>query len=65
VAEARRRANGGSLSSYVNEALRRQVLADRRLKFLDEWEREFGPIPEELIAEAERTLAEADAEWPD
>jgi Arc/MetJ family transcription regulator len=57
VNEARRRSKGRSLSSYVNEGLRRQVLADRQRDLLDEWEREFGPIPEDV-------LKEAATEWP-
>jgi hypothetical protein len=56
--EARQRAQGRSLSAYVNEGLRRQVLADRQRELLVEWEREHGPIPEE-------ELAEAAASWPD
>jgi hypothetical protein len=55
--EARQRAQGRSLSAYVNEGLRRQVLADRQRELLVEWEREHGPIPEE-------ELAEAAASWP-
>lgn len=58
VSEARQRRKGRSLSSYVNEGLRRQVRADRQRELLDEWEREFGPIPEDV-------LAEAAAQWPD
>lgn len=51
LAEARRRAQGRSLSGYVNEGLRRQVLADRQRELLEAWEKEFGPIPEEALAE--------------
>ncbi|MFN2569470.1 MAG: hypothetical protein ABR564_07705 [Candidatus Dormibacteria bacterium] len=56
--EARRRSGGGNLSRYVTEGLRRQVLADRQADLLGDWERQFGPIPEELVAEM-------DALWPD
>ena len=58
LAEARRRVQGRSLSAYVNEGLQRQVLADRQRELLDEWEADFGPIPEEA-------LAEMAALWPD
>lgn len=50
--EARQRRNGRSLSAYINEGLRRQVLADRQRELLREWESEFGPIPREALAEA-------------
>ena len=56
--EARRRTGGHSLSAYVNEGLRRQILADRQREVLREWEHEFGPIPEEALAEAAEY-------WPD
>jgi hypothetical protein len=56
--EARQRSQGRSLSGYVNEGLRRQVLADRQRELLVEWEREFGPIPEDALTEM------ADL-WPD
>lgn len=56
--EARRRSGSGSLSGYISAGLRRQVLADRQAELLGEWERQFGPIPEELVAEM-------DALWPD
>lgn len=58
LSEARRRADGGSLSAYVNKGLRRQILADRQEELLRDWEAEFGPIPEEA-------LEEMAALWPD
>ncbi len=58
IAEARRRVNGNSLSAYVNAGLRKQVLADRQSDLLDEWERDFGPIPPEASAKIA-------SQWPD
>ncbi|MDQ2847353.1 MAG: CopG family transcriptional regulator [Actinomycetota bacterium] len=58
LAEARRRSEGYSLSAYVNNGLHRQVLVDRQREFLADWESEYGPIPEEA-------LAEMTALWPD
>lgn len=54
VAEGRAR----SLSSWVNDALKRQAEHDRRMKALDaaikEYEREHGAITDEDIREATR-----------
>ena len=58
LAEARRRAAGRPLSEYVNEGLRRKVLADRQAQLLEEWQAEFGPIPEESL----ERMADR---WPD
>jgi hypothetical protein len=58
VEEARRRSQGSSLSAYVSQGLKRQVLADRQAELLETWEKEFGPIPEDAIEEMVRL-------WPD
>jgi hypothetical protein len=58
LAEARQRARDGSLSAYVNKGLQRQILSDRQRELLDDWETEFGPIPDEALDEM-RAL------WPD
>ena len=58
LAEARRRVHGRSLSAYVNQGLRRQVLADRQREFMQAWDEESGPIPQEA-------LDEMAALWPD
>lgn len=58
LAEARERAMGRSLSAYVNDGLRRQVLADRQRELLADWEQEFGPIPDDVLEEMK-------ALWPD
>jgi hypothetical protein len=51
-----------SLSAWVNDALRRQVENDRRLRALDEfiaaYEAEHGEITEEEMVEAERSARE-------
>jgi hypothetical protein len=54
---ARGRARG-SLSAYLNEALRRRVKNELLDDALSDWEREFGAIPDDV-------LAEAAAQWPD
>jgi hypothetical protein len=52
LAEARDRAGRRELSSYVSDALRRQLQRDRLLEFLAQAEAEAGPIPEEALEEA-------------
>ena len=58
LAEARARVGRRELSSYVNEALRRQLQRDRLTGLLDEMEAESGPIPDEVMEEARRLWRE-------
>ncbi len=51
LAEARDRAGRRELSSYVNEAVRRQLQHDRLADLLAEMEAESGPIPDDVLAE--------------
>jgi Arc/MetJ family transcription regulator len=46
LAEARARAGRRGLSSYVNDALRRQLQRDRLAELLAEMEAESGPVPD-------------------
>jgi Arc/MetJ family transcription regulator len=52
LAEARSRAGRRELSSYVTDALRRQLQSDRLGELLQEMDLEAGPIPGELLEEA-------------
>ena len=52
LAEARERAGHRELSSYVNDALRRQVQRDRLADLLAAMDAESGPIPEDVMEEA-------------
>lgn len=52
LAEARERAGRRELSSYVTDALRRQLQHDRIGELLAEMDAESGPIPEESMEEA-------------
>ncbi|MGB6057250.1 MAG: hypothetical protein WBF71_03230 [Microthrixaceae bacterium] len=52
LAEARQRAGRRELSSYVTDALRRQLQHDRIGELLAEMESEAGAIPEDLVEEA-------------
>jgi Arc/MetJ family transcription regulator len=57
LAEARRRTRG-SLSAYVNDALRRKLLQERRNDYLDALDAELGAIPEQELEEARRWWSE-------
>jgi Arc/MetJ family transcription regulator len=52
LAEARDRAGRRELSSYVTDALRRQLQHDRLGELLAELDDTAGPIPDELMEEA-------------
>ena len=54
LAEARDRAGRRELSSYVNEALRRQLQRDRLGELLAEMDESSGPVPDEMLEEARR-----------
>jgi malonyl CoA-acyl carrier protein transacylase len=54
----RARTGAGGFSRYVTEAVSREIQHDLLGDLLDEFEAEYGPIPEELIEQARR-------EWPD
>ena len=54
LAEARTRAGRRELSSYVNEALRRQLQRDRLGELLAEMDDESGPIPDDVLEEARK-----------
>jgi metal-responsive CopG/Arc/MetJ family transcriptional regulator len=53
---------GGNLSALVGQALEQRLERRRLREALDDWEREFGPIPREMLDEADRKLDEL---WPD
>lgn len=54
LAEARERAGRRELSSYVNEALRRQLQRDRLAELLAEMDAESGPVPNDVMEEARK-----------
>ncbi|MEY9211686.1 hypothetical protein ABH917_001132 [Thermobifida halotolerans] len=57
-AAIRERVRPGGLSSYVTEAVARQLELDLLADLSDLLEDEYGPVSEEALAEAE-------AAWPD
>jgi Arc/MetJ family transcription regulator len=52
LTEARERVGRRELSSYVSDALRRQLQHDRIAELLAEMDAEAGPVPEALLEEA-------------
>jgi Arc/MetJ family transcription regulator len=52
LAEARDRAGRRELSSYVTDALRRQLQHDRLGELLAEMDAASGPVPDDLLKEA-------------
>ena len=54
----RARTGAGGFSRYVTDAVSREFQHDLLGELLDEFEEEYGPIPEELLRKAMR-------EWPD
>lgn len=64
LAQARERAGRRELSSYVTDALRRQLQHDRIGELLAEMETESGPIPDEVMEEARQRWRGPDAPKP-
>jgi Arc/MetJ family transcription regulator len=52
LSEARERVGRRELSSYVNDALRRQLQCDRLVALLAEMDAESGPITDDVMEEA-------------
>lgn len=61
LAEARDRAGRRELSSYVNEALRRQLQRDRLLGWLAEMDAEAAPVPDDVMEQARKPWRNAAA----
>ncbi|MFI5053224.1 MAG: hypothetical protein ACHQDE_02590 [Acidimicrobiia bacterium] len=59
IEAARGKAGRRGLSGYVNHALRRQLQRDRLVAFLDDAEREVGPIDESVMEEVRRAWPES------
>ena len=54
LAEARDRAGRRELSSYVTDALRRQLQHDRLGELLADMDATEGPVPDEMMKEARK-----------
>ena len=62
VEEARARAGRGGLSAYVASAVEAQLAADRLRDLLTHLDSVYGPVPEEMIAQAEAAWPSADGD---
>lgn len=58
TAAVRERVGAGGFSRYVTEATSERLRLEMLGEFLDELDAEYGPVPQELLDQAER-------EWPD
>ena len=58
TATVRERVGAGAFSRYVTEATERRLRNEMLGELLAEMDKEFGPVPQELLDRAER-------EWPD
>jgi len=56
LAEAERLSaeRGGNLSAFVNAAVEHQMKIEAGLKLMEEDDKQFGPVSEEVIAEIDR-----------
>jgi hypothetical protein len=53
----------GNLSRYLNDALRDKLRNENLRELLEEAEAEYGPVPEELLAEADAAFKAAEEGW--
>jgi Arc/MetJ family transcription regulator len=58
LAAARHATSAAGLRAFIERAVRRELDNEAFGKLLDEIEAESGPVPEEVLAEADRA-------WPD
>ena len=56
VAREARELSDGNLSAMVERALRREIQHVKLGKFLDDYEREFGPFDPDVLAQVDREL---------
>jgi Arc/MetJ family transcription regulator len=61
LSEARDRAGHRELSSYVNDALRRQLQRDRLGELLAEMDASSGPVPDDVMEQARKPWRNAAA----
>ncbi|WP_327682896.1 hypothetical protein [Kitasatospora sp. NBC_00458] len=48
----------GEFSRYVTQAIRLKHEQDRLAEFVDRWETEYGPVPDDALTRAEEELRE-------
>ncbi|WP_245203949.1 hypothetical protein [Kitasatospora sp. RG8] len=48
----------GAFSRYVTEAIQRKHEQEQLTEFVDRWESEYGPVPDDAMAHAEQELRE-------
>ncbi|MEV6978581.1 hypothetical protein [Kitasatospora sp. NPDC093806] len=56
--EIRTQVGPGEFSRYVAQAIRLKREQDQLAEFVDRWEVEYGPVPDDAMAQAEEELRE-------
>jgi post-segregation antitoxin (ccd killing protein) len=54
AAEVRRRVGARGVSSFVTRAIAHELEREQLTAYLEELDREFGPVPKEALADARR-----------
>ncbi len=54
AAEVRKRVGARGVSSFVTRAIAHELEREQLSAYLDELDREFGPVPKEALADARR-----------
>jgi post-segregation antitoxin (ccd killing protein) len=54
AAEIRRRVGARGVSGFVTRAIAHELEREQLTAYLEELDREFGPVPKEVLAEARR-----------
>lgn len=54
AAEVRKRVGARGVSSFVTRAIAHELKREQLTAYLEELDREFGPVPKEALAEARR-----------
>jgi len=54
AAEVRKRVGARGVSSFITRAIAHELEREQLSAFIDEMDREFGPVPKEIMAEARR-----------
>lgn len=55
AAEVRKRVGARGVSSFVTRAIAHELEREQLAAYLEELDREFGPVPKEALADARRT----------
>jgi hypothetical protein len=63
IRQVKERADSGSFSRYVTEAVMRQLQMDNLDDLITDYVSRHGPVPPEALEKAEQALCELEAKW--